>query len=131
MNGISIHYLMHGRRSSRSSASKNLIADRNGTQIHYYRPPDSSPHQIRIHHPSEQTRMLWHYGIMLRNEEACTALATALERCRLADGGAALVETVREGRGQRGFHLERIDDEDDDDDDRWVPLTLRNGISPS
>jgi hypothetical protein len=37
----------------------------------------------------------------------------------LADGGAALLESVREGRGPRGFHLVRRDD-DDDDDDGWV-----------
>jgi hypothetical protein len=59
----------------------------------------------------------------LRSEEACRALAAAEvqylepDLCRFIDGGTALLESVREGRGPKGFHLERVDDEDDDDVD--------------
>jgi hypothetical protein len=62
-------------------------------------------------------------NIRLRSEEACRVVVAAdlqyldLERCRLTDGGAALVESVREGRGPRGFRFHFPSDDDDDDDD--------------
>jgi hypothetical protein len=55
--------------------------------------------------------------IVLKSEEACQALATIelqyleLRRCELADGGAALVESVREGRGPKGLGLCHSNDE--------------------
>jgi hypothetical protein len=55
------------------------------------------------------------YSISLRREESCRALAATdlrnleLSACGLADGGAALVESVREGRGPRGIRLGRSD----------------------
>jgi hypothetical protein len=51
------------------------------------------------------------YQIHLESEEACWDLAAAelhnleLASCDLADGGAALVEPIREGRGPKGFHF--------------------------
>jgi hypothetical protein len=70
-------------------------------------------------------------NIRLRSEEACRAVAAAdlqcldLERCRLTDRGAALVESVREGRGpgELRFHFPS-DDDDDADDGQWVPSVL-------
>jgi hypothetical protein len=52
------------------------------------------------------------YCISFRHEEICRALAATadlqnleLHSCQLADGGAALVESVREGRGSRGLSI--------------------------
>jgi hypothetical protein len=62
------------------------------------------------------------YDICLESEEACRALAEAdvqyldLEGCSLADGGAALVGSVRDG----GFRVRGDDGNDGDDDDEWV-----------
>jgi hypothetical protein len=61
--------------------------------------------------------------IDLETEEACRALAAAelqylkLIKCELADGGAALVESVREGRGPKGLGLFIFDDHHD-----WSPF---------
>jgi hypothetical protein len=58
----------------------------------------------------ESLIMLW---IRLRHEESCSSLAAAelmyleLRSCELADGGAAHVESVREGRGPRGLSIGR------------------------
>jgi hypothetical protein len=49
--------------------------------------------------------------IRLKSEEACRAVAEAelqyleLSWCQLGDGGASLVESVREGRGPKGLRL--------------------------
>jgi hypothetical protein len=51
------------------------------------------------------------YNIHLRNEESCRALAAAdlqkleLRSCTLSDGGEALVDFVRDGRGPRALCL--------------------------
>jgi hypothetical protein len=51
------------------------------------------------------------YRIRLESEEACRAVAAAelqyleLYHCKLADGGAALVESIRVGRGPKGLDL--------------------------
>jgi hypothetical protein len=64
-------------------------------------------------------------GIDLETEEACCALAAAeleylsLSWCELADGGAALVESVREGRGPKELGLSKSDEGDDYD---WIPF---------
>jgi hypothetical protein len=65
--------------------------------------------------------------IGLGTEEACRALATAdlqylsLKGGRLADGGAALVESVREGRGPRGLRfIFPSEDGDDGDGERCI-----------
>jgi hypothetical protein len=53
------------------------------------------------------------HRIPLRREESCRALAAAdlqnleFPACELADGGAALIESVSEGRGPRGLRLGR------------------------
>jgi hypothetical protein len=53
------------------------------------------------------------HGIPLLHEESCRALAAAdlqnleLPVCQLVDGGAALVESVREGRGPRELTIGR------------------------
>jgi hypothetical protein len=50
--------------------------------------------------------------IRLNTVDACEAVAAAdlqylhLESCSFVDGGAALVESVRQGRGPRGFHFD-------------------------
>jgi hypothetical protein len=57
-------------------------------------------------------RSLKLHDIRLDREESCRAVATAdlqiieLDSCELEDGGAALVEAVREGRGPRALCLE-------------------------
>jgi hypothetical protein len=54
------------------------------------------------------------YHIRLRHEESCRAMAVAdlqnieFHSCLLADGGAALVDSVRAGRGPRGLRLGRL-----------------------
>jgi hypothetical protein len=61
-------------------------------------------------HRLESLILLW---IRLRHEESCSYLAAAdltyleLRSCELADGGAAHVESVREGRGPRGLSIGR------------------------
>jgi hypothetical protein len=88
-----------------------------------------------VHH---KLRCLELSYIRLNSEEACRALAEAdlqyleLESCCLADRGAAFVESVRDGRGSKGFHFMRYDDDDeeaeddnednDNEDDEWVPF---------
>jgi hypothetical protein len=65
----------------------------------------------------------------LESEEACRAVAEAdiqylnLIHCKLGDGGASLVESIREGRGPKGLFLVTYDeDEDDEDEDHWYPF---------
>jgi hypothetical protein len=59
----------------------------------------------------------------LESEEACRAVVEAelqyleLEHCELGDGGAALVESVRDRRGPKGLILHRTGREDD-----WHPF---------
>jgi hypothetical protein len=69
--------------------------------------------------------------IRLESEEACRAVAEAelhclyLSSCKLGDGGAALVDSVREGRGPKGLGLSPSgadDDESEDDEDDWRPF---------
>jgi hypothetical protein len=61
-------------------------------------------------HRLESLTLFW---IPLQYEESCRALAAAdlqhleLPLCELADGGAALVESVKNGRGPRGLRLAR------------------------
>jgi hypothetical protein len=61
--------------------------------------------------------------IQLESEETCRALAAAelqyldLQLCKLEDGGASLVESIREGRGPKGLGLDRTDREGD-----WRPF---------
>jgi hypothetical protein len=51
------------------------------------------------------------HDIHLESEEACRAVAAAelqyleLDHCKLGDGGAALVESITEGRGPKGLGL--------------------------
>jgi hypothetical protein len=65
------------------------------------------------------------HTINLESEEACRAVAEAelkcleLMWCELADGGAALVESVRIGRGPKGLSLDRSDN---DFDNNWSPF---------
>jgi hypothetical protein len=53
------------------------------------------------------------HGIYLESEEACRAVAEAelqyleLSWCQLGDGGAALVESITEGRGPKGLLLRK------------------------
>jgi hypothetical protein len=68
-------------------------------------------------------------GVDLESEEACRAVAEAelqylnLSYCELGDGGASLVESIREGHGPKGLGLVKSgDDDDDDDDDDWHPF---------
>jgi hypothetical protein len=69
--------------------------------------------------------------IHLETEESCGAVAAAglhyleLDNCKLDDGGAALVDSVREGRGPKGLGLSPSgadDDESEDDEDDWRPF---------
>jgi hypothetical protein len=59
----------------------------------------------------------------LESEDACRAVAAAeiqylkLSCCELGDGGASLMESIREGRGPKGLGLYIIEDEDD-----WSPF---------
>jgi hypothetical protein len=68
-------------------------------------------------------------GLNLENEEACRALAEAELQylklpCWLADGGAALVESVRVGRGPKGLILDKFEWEDEVGHDwiHWRPF---------
>jgi hypothetical protein len=62
--------------------------------------------------------------ICLESEEACRAVAEAelqylkLDHCKLGDGGVALVESIRDGRGPKGLVLAKWDDDEDD----WHPF---------
>jgi hypothetical protein len=64
------------------------------------------------------------YRIRLESEEASRAVAEAelqyldLRYCKLGDGGASLVESIREGRGPKGLGLHKRDDDEDD----WLPF---------
>jgi hypothetical protein len=64
------------------------------------------------------------YQIRLRSEEACRAVAEVqcldLHGCSLADRGVALLKSVREGRGPKGFYFDSIVDGDDVDEDGWA-----------
>jgi hypothetical protein len=73
------------------------------------------------------------YHIALETEEACRAVAEAelqyltFDQCKLEDGGAALIESVRVNRGPKGLGLDKCDDEEDwhpfDSPERFITFT--------
>jgi hypothetical protein len=78
------------------------------SQVELLRKASFQRTKLYIVYEPAQAQILAMYLII--SEESCRAMAAAdlrnLERCgALADGGAALVESVREGRGPRGLRL--------------------------
>jgi hypothetical protein len=72
--------------------------------------------------------------MFLESEEACRAVAEAevqyleLDNCRLSDGGASLVESIREGRGPKGLGVTKSGSGPFDSSERFASFldALRN-----